>query len=112
MLTGKELGFAIREAISLKGVTQRELARVFDVKPPSIQDWMNKGTVSKDKLPALWKYFDDVVGPEHWGLDTFPRWPSRPRTTRPNALAVDEEQRHDNVEPDTLSIPIGRASGC
>lgn len=80
MLTGRELGDAIRSAIEKKGVTQREVANVFEVKPPSIQDWIKRGTVSKDKLPALWHYFEDVVGPEHWGLESFPRWPLRPRT--------------------------------
>lgn len=87
MLTGRDLGAAIRDAIQKKGVTQREVARVFEVKPPSVQDWMNKGTVSKDKLPALWKYFADVAGPEHWGLDSFPNWPSRQRAV---STAVDQ----------------------
>ena len=44
MLTGKELGAAIRSAIEKKGVTQRQLAAVFGVKAPSVQDWINKGT--------------------------------------------------------------------
>lgn len=94
MLTGRDLGDAIRSAIKKKGVTQREVARVFEVQPPSVQDWMKRGTVAKDKLPALWHYFEDVVGPDHWGLDSFPRWPSRPRTTpislgaRPDAAAA------------------------
>lgn len=79
MLTGKELGAAIRAAIEAKGVSQREVARVFEVKPPSVQDWMNKGTIGKDKLPALWHYFSDVAGPEHWGLEEFPKWPRRPK---------------------------------
>lgn len=110
MLTGRELGSAIREAIKKKGVTQREVARIFEVKPPSIQDWINKGTVSKDKLPALWSYFHDVVGPEHWGLDAFPRWPLRPRTTRP--YVGEESQDYDGSPTphlpgfDALSIPV------
>ena len=73
MLTGKELGAAIKSAIDKKKVRQTELARHFGVKPPSIQDWINKGTISKDKLPDLWAYFSDVVGPEHWGLSAFPQ---------------------------------------
>lgn len=72
MLTGKELGAAIRAAIEKKGVTQRQVAATFGVKPPSVSDWMSKGTIGKDKLVALWKYFEDVVGPEHWGLASFP----------------------------------------
>ncbi len=83
MLTGKELGNAIREAIKLKGVKSVEVAKHFGVTPPSIQDWMNRGVISKDKLEKLWAYFSDVVGPEHWGL-TKPPTPIRTRSdTRP-----------------------------
>ena len=38
-------------------------------------DWVKKGSVSKDKLPDLWRYFSDVVGPSHWGLSSS-EWPS------------------------------------
>lgn len=77
MLSGKELGLAIEQAINKKlslGTvsTKAEIARHFNIKPPSIHDWIKKGSISKDKLPELWKYFSDVVGPEHWGLDEFP----------------------------------------
>lgn len=68
MLTGEELGAAIRAAIQKKGVSQVAVAAHFGVKPPSIQDWMRRGTIGKEKLPRLWAYFSDVVGPEHWGL--------------------------------------------
>lgn len=72
MLTGKKLGQAIEAARKEKAVTKAELARVFKVKPPSIQDWVNNGTIEKGKLEALWRYFSDVVGPSHWGLSEFP----------------------------------------
>jgi hypothetical protein len=68
MLTGKALGDALREAISLKGVTQAAVAKHFRVQPPSVQDWLNRGVIAKEKLPELWRYFSDVAGPEHWGL--------------------------------------------
>ncbi len=68
MFTGEKLGAAIRHAIALKGVSQVAVANHFGVKPPSVQDWMRRGTIGKDKLPALWAYFGDVVGPEHWGM--------------------------------------------
>lgn len=73
MLTGKELGAAIKDAIEKKGVRQTEVAKHFDVKPPSIQDWIKKGTIGKEKLPKLWEYFSGVAGPEHWGLSRFPQ---------------------------------------
>lgn len=69
MLTGEKLGAAIRDAIQKKGVSKAAVATHFGVKPPSIQDWIHRGTISKEKLPKLWAYFGDVVGPEHWGLN-------------------------------------------
>lgn len=73
MLNGKELGRAIGQAIDRKLTSgsvksKTEIARHFGVKLPSIYDWIKKGSISKDKLPELWSYFSDVVGPEHWGL--------------------------------------------
>jgi SOS-response transcriptional repressor LexA len=73
MLKSKELGRAIDAAIKLKlacgaAKSKTEIARHFGIKPPSIYDWINKGSISKDKLPELWAYFSDVVTMEHWGL--------------------------------------------
>lgn len=68
MLTGKELGAAIGEAIRKKGVTKASVARHFKIKPPSISDWISRGTIDKAKLDELFSYFSDVVGPEHWGI--------------------------------------------
>lgn len=68
MLTGKELGDAIAEAIRLKGVSKASVARHFGVKPPSISDWIKRGTIDKARLDELFIYFSSVVGPEHWGI--------------------------------------------
>lgn len=73
MLNGKELGAAIKTAIQLKIDTgairsKADVAAHFGVKTPSIYDWIKKGSISKDKLPELWRYFSDVVTPSHWGL--------------------------------------------
>ncbi|WP_049790246.1 hypothetical protein [Pusillimonas sp. T7-7] len=73
MLHGKELGQAIEQAINLKidsgkVKSKSEIARDFGVKPPSIHNWVNTGTIGKERLPRLWDYFADVVGPEHWGF--------------------------------------------
>ena len=70
MLTGEELGAAIASAIEKKKVKKKDVADFFGVKPPSVQDWIRRGTIDKAKLPALWQYFSDVVGPELWGLTT------------------------------------------
>ncbi len=68
MLTGKELGDALRAAIEKKKVTKKAVADHFGVKPPSVQDWMNFGRIGKKHLNELVSYFSDVVGPEHWGI--------------------------------------------
>ena len=78
MLTGTALGAAIEAARKKKGVSKKALGEAFGVQPPSVQDWVNRGTIDKEKLPGLWRYFSDVVGPEHWGLEHWiqPQHPS------------------------------------
>lgn len=68
MLTGPELGAAIDAARIAKGVSKKQLADDFQVKPPSIQGWVKNGRIDKSKLMDVIAYFSDVVGPEHWGL--------------------------------------------
>lgn len=80
MLKGKEFGAAIDAAIQKKLDTgqvrsRAEIARHFGIKPPSLVDWVKKGSIDKSKLPEVWRYFSDVVGPEHWGM-TADEWPS------------------------------------
>lgn len=77
MLEGKELGAAIKKAIDLKIKNgsikyQTEVAKHFGIKPPSIHDWYNKGSISKTNLFKLFEYCSDVVGPDHWGIEKFP----------------------------------------
>lgn len=69
MLNGKALGDALAEAITRKGVTKAEVARHFGVKGPSVHNWIATGRIGKQHLAELIRYFSDVVGPEHWGLD-------------------------------------------
>ncbi len=62
MLSGKDLGRAIEQAINKKIASgavksKAEIARHFKVQPPSIHDWIKKGSISKDKLPELWRFF-------------------------------------------------------
>ncbi|MFJ7811111.1 helix-turn-helix transcriptional regulator [Pseudomonas asiatica] len=68
MLTGPELGAAIEAARIAKGVSKKQLADDFQVKPPSVQGWVKNGRIDKSKLMDVIAYFADVVGPEHWGL--------------------------------------------
>lgn len=68
MLTGKQFGSALGTAMKLKGVGPTELARVFNVRPPSVHGWIADGRISRDKLEKLFAYFSDVVEASHWGL--------------------------------------------
>lgn len=95
MLKGKDLGNAIAEAIKLKiasgaAASKKEIADYFGIKPPSIYDWIKKGSISKDKLPTLWDYFSDVVGPEHWGLSKPPLISSTKEIRRTRDNSSDE----------------------
>lgn len=94
MLKGTEFGRAIGEAIQRKldagAVSSKaEIARHFGVKPPSLSDWVRKGSVAKDKLPELWRFFSDVAGPEHWGLSPS-EWPTGLSGETSSALLADE----------------------
>lgn len=71
MLSGPALGAAIKEAMTLKGVTQQDVATEFDVLQPSVSYWVRTGRIKKDKLDHLMRYFSNVVGPDHWGLTAF-----------------------------------------
>lgn len=109
MLNGTDLGAAIKAAIEKKiasgaAPSQAAIARHFNVRPPSIHDWIKKGSISKDKLPEMWRYFSDVVGPEHWGLKSWPDMGS-PVASEPAAerkpwpfKTITEDQIHELPE--------------
>lgn len=71
MLTNEKLGQAIASAIQKKIDSgsiryKADVARHFGIKPSSLREWETKGTVSKNKLGALFQYFSDVVDQDHW----------------------------------------------
>jgi SOS-response transcriptional repressor LexA len=101
MLTGPALGAAIEAARLKKGVSKRALAAAFGVSPPSVQDWVNRGTIDKQKLPALWAFFQDVAGPEHWGLGSWPSFP--PVNAGLSTLTVAQELSPPYLQ--TLQLP-------
>jgi phage repressor protein C with HTH and peptisase S24 domain len=73
MLTGDKLGAAIANALKLKGRgAQARLADALGIKPPSVSELKETGRIDKSKLPTLWKFFEDVVQPKHWGLERYP----------------------------------------
>ena len=103
MLSGKDLGRAIEQAIDKKisigaAKSKAEIARHFQIKPPSIHDWINKGSISKEKLPELWNYFSDVVGPDHWGLKGYP------------ASAEDHQRPYKSIENEDIHRLYSKAS--
>ncbi|WP_288501670.1 S24 family peptidase [uncultured Pseudomonas sp.] len=95
MLTGPELGAAIDAARIAKGVSKKQLADDFQVKPPSVQGWVKNGRIDKSKLMDVIAYFSDVVGPEHWGLrpgfsyESIPDVTSEPAVDPVQASAAD-----------------------
>lgn len=106
MLKGKEFGAAIARAIQLKldsgaAKTKAEIARHFGMKPPSLADWVKKGSVAKDKLPELWRYFSDVAGPDHWGM-TKSEWPA--------GLTDGRDADHGNDNLDRPLLPSSNSS--
>lgn len=68
MHSGTELGAALKEAMTRKGVTQKQVADHFKIYQPSVSNWIKTGRIHKDHIAELLEYFSDVVGPEHWGL--------------------------------------------
>ncbi|MCA3000285.1 MAG: helix-turn-helix transcriptional regulator [Rhodocyclaceae bacterium] len=68
MLTGKDLGDALQEAMRRKGVSQAVVARYFGVKAPSVSDWIKFGRIDKRHLERLFDFFSDVCDMAFWGL--------------------------------------------
>lgn len=103
MLNGKPLGNAIKEAIELKLKLgkirfKKDVSNHFGIKQPSMADWIKKGSIGKDKLPELWRYFSDVVGPEHWGM-SLGEWPQE----LAGSLSIDVESRRIDDGTSTIT---------
>lgn len=92
MLTGPDLGAAIEAARIAKGVSKKQLADDFSVKPPSVQGWVKYGRIDKSKLMGVIAYFGDVVGPEHWGLRPGFSYENLPDESEEYPAGVEEPQ--------------------
>lgn len=106
MLTKAALGAAIEAARIKKGVSKQDLAQQFGVKPPSVQDWVKKGSIEKNRLLALFEYFSDVVGPDHWGL---PNWPNPQHALAGSGRYQAQEMSHPVSYagvPSTERVPV------
>ncbi len=106
MLTGEKLGEALAAAIRMKGVSKADVARHFDVKPPSVQGWLKHGRISKSHIEKLLAYFSDVVGPEHWGISStgFGRADLGPAVQTPLRPVVVVESDED-IQHEVFAIP-------
>lgn len=106
MLSGKPLGLAIKEAMRLKGVTQKAVADKFGIKQPSVSSWTRTGRVDKEHLDDLFDYFSDVVGPTHWGIRS--RALNYKEVIDVAARIVEDERSTDGqpaqMSPEALSI--------
>lgn len=114
MLIGKSLGQAIAEAIRKKIATgaiktKAEVAHHFGVRPASMTDWTKSGTISKDKLPELWRFFSDVAGPEHWGMSES-EWPAglSNETASEVKEVIDAEHLYQCLQAVTAWVSAGR----
>ncbi len=76
MLTNKELGAAIKEALIQNGKTQADAARLFGITAPSVSGWIRTGRIGKDKLDTLRAWLVKTP-PEHWG-SAFPALAQKP----------------------------------
>lgn len=72
MLTGPDLGAALKRAMELKLVSQSAVAREFGIKQPSVSEWIRYGRIGKRHIPHLVAYFAGVVRPEPQALNADP----------------------------------------
>ncbi len=107
MFTGPRLGAALREAMRLKGVTQQSVAQAFDIKQPSVADWLKHGRVSKKHIPKLVAYFSDAVGPQHWGLPATWASPTDAAPTPDEAATLADLRDVQRINPETYGKLLG-----
>ena len=106
MLTGKELGDALRIAIEKKQalwqglgrgrLPKKEIASHFHIQPPSLNDWENFGRIGKQHLNELVAYFSDVVAPSHWGIDAI--------ISSREIVTTNASKSEDDVSPDRKNV--------
>lgn len=110
MLTKTELGQAIGRAIQLKiekgfVKSKAEIARHFQIKPPSLVDWVKRGSISKEKWIQMITYFSDVVPLSHWYPEgTDPKFFEADREILMTfeASRVNKQERHDALKKQLL----------
>lgn len=108
MLEKQELGAAIASAMKIKGISHTDLAQHFDVKVPSVYGWTKEGRIAKGKLPELFAYFSDVVGPEHWGIPSgSPLFAGTSQETNHPQVATEPSEDYVAIERVLLKVSAG-----
>lgn len=67
MLTGRELGYAIMEALEQNGYSQADAARYFGISKPSVNGWIKTGRISKSNFLKLVMWLKNTPM-SHWGI--------------------------------------------
>lgn len=102
MLTGPELGAALRAAMDLRKLTQMDVAQEFGVAQSSVSEWIKYGRIGKKHLNHLVAYFSSVVGPDHWGLSVPVDASHRAAETLPTYLSGVAHE----VSPSPFKLPV------
>jgi hypothetical protein len=102
MLTGIELGRAIRAALEQNGKTPADAARHFNVRPPSVSGWMATGRISKTHFNDLVRWLDKTPL-SHWGLQPTQHGNAAPQND--GALVSLDSFRLQKSKPPELVIP-------
>jgi transcriptional regulator with XRE-family HTH domain len=113
--TADHLGAKLAKAIAEKGVTQKDVAAEFKVKPPTVSgDWIKHGRIGKRQIPHLVRYFER---PYEWWFDdgaTTPRGTPRGFAAGLARRFRDAMQRVGYQKPDhTMNVSaLAKDAGC
>lgn len=103
MLSGPELGAAIRLALKEVGLSTTTAAARYGIKKSSVSGWFSTGRISTDILIDIMDLCSPKLGPEHWGLKSWPG--QRPRAT---ALVASDHEAPYRDRSDEQSIALSR----
>lgn len=53
----RHIGHRLQEEMEARRLSAAEIARLFDVKPPSVYDWIRHGRIAKKHIPRLTQLF-------------------------------------------------------
>ncbi len=89
MSNAQHMGEKLKQMAAAKGWRLIDVARAFDVKPPSVYDWYAHGRIAKKHYPKLLELFDK---PLQWWLD-IPE-ASKVHEARESAPSYSADERH------------------